>query len=67
MDELKDIVNNKKVGKGYWGGDIQDEINFKKETGISLRCIIEKNNDQNKKCIFTNKVAKYLVYFARAY
>jgi hypothetical protein len=60
-------INNKKIALAYWGGDETDEKKLRQETGISPRCIFKKNEDISIKCFYTNKVAKYLVYFARAY
>lgn len=66
-DELVSTINNKKIALAPWGGDPADEKALKNKTnGITPRCIKCEIND-NRKCFFTNKPAKYLVYFARAY
>ena len=66
LDELVKAINNKKIALAPWGGNAQDEIKLKQETGgITPRCI--KTTIKGKKCFFTNKPAIHLVYFARAY
>ncbi|MBR4486350.1 hypothetical protein IKS57_03190 [bacterium] len=47
---------------------MEDEINFKKETAISTRCIKSAISDkENVKCFYTKNKAKYWIYFAKAY
>ena len=51
-----------------WGGDALDEAKLKQKYNITPRCIeSEIVNNHNINCFFTNKKAKYWVYFARAY
>lgn len=66
LDEFKNAINEAKLIIAPWGGDIDDEKKLKELTGATPRCIKENITD-NVKCFFTNKKAKYLVYFARAY
>ncbi|MDE7433825.1 MAG: hypothetical protein K2M43_01640 [Mycoplasmoidaceae bacterium] len=65
-DELVKAVNNKKICLAPWGGSAEDEKKLKLQSGgITPRCI--KCEVENMKCFYTNKPAKYLVYFGRAY
>ena len=40
---------------------------IKEETKATIRCIVDDVNDDTKKCIYSNKPAKHLVVFAKAY
>jgi len=51
----------------YWDGDPQTEQKIKSETNATIRCIVDDNNLQNQKCIFSSRPAKYKVIFAKAY
>ncbi len=65
-DELVSAVNNKKIALAPWGGTPEDERKLKLQSGgITPRCI--KCSVSDRTCFFTNKPAKYLVYFGRAY
>jgi prolyl-tRNA synthetase len=66
VDEFNRVIKDKKIAKAYWGGDLKDEKQLKDQTGASPRCIASEEVS-GKKCFFTNKPAKYVVYFARAY
>jgi hypothetical protein len=65
LEELIKVVDSKKIAKAPWGGTAEDEKKLKEQTGISPRCIAA--NADNEHCFFTNKPARYIVYFARAY
>lgn len=68
MEELVDIVANKKVGIGYHCGEIDCEQTMKEETGIQTRVIIEEcGENDNHKCIHCGKKAKHKIYFAKQY
>ncbi len=68
IDEVKKAIANKHFALAPWGGDANDEINFKKETTISPRCIKQEILDSEKlTCFYTNKKATHWVYFAKAY
>ena len=66
-EEFIKAISENKLIIAPWGGNPDDEANLKKETGVTTRCIKEEIKDNNTKCFFTGKKAKYLVYFARAY
>jgi prolyl-tRNA synthetase len=66
IDEFNDVIKSKKIAKAYWGGNTDDEKQLKEKTGASPRCIF-KETETGHACFFTNKQAKYIVYFARAY
>lgn len=65
LDEFKKVISENKIALAPWGGNEEDEKRLKTELGISPRCIKEYNIGGT--CFFTNKPAKELVYFARAY
>ncbi|GMO13839.1 MAG: proline--tRNA ligase [Mycoplasmoidaceae bacterium] len=67
IDEFKKVIKDNKICLGYWGGSIEDEHKIKELTGAAPRCVKEDLINCNQKCFFTNKPAKQLVYFARAY
>ena len=51
-----------------WAGEINDEKKINQMFGVTPRCIKKELPSNTKlKCFFTNKKAKYIVYFARAY
>jgi prolyl-tRNA synthetase len=53
--------------KAYWDGSDASELKIKQETKATIRCILEDVNDPDLKCIFSDKPAKHLVVFAKAY
>ena len=67
LEEYKKAIEQGKLILAPWGGDENDEKELKKQTGSTPRCIKEEIKDKEVKCFFTNKKAKYYVYFARAY
>jgi prolyl-tRNA synthetase len=66
IEELKDVINQGKIGLAYFGGDESDEKKIKELTTSTPRCIKEENVE-NQICFFTKKPAINKVYFARAY
>ena len=51
----------------YWDGNPKTEEKIKSETNATIRCILDDQDLQNKKCIFSSQPAKYKVIFAKAY
>lgn len=66
IEELKQIVADKKIAKVYWAGSSEDEKKIKELTGASARCIID-TKAKEAKCILTNKKSTTVVLFGRAY
>jgi len=65
IDELKNVLKNRKIAKAYFAGNIGDEIKIKEETKATPRCIID--NDIEGTCFITNKKTKNMIIIARAY
>ena len=61
------LSSENKFIKAYWGGSDETELKIKEETKATIRCIIDDVDDNTKKCIYSNKPAKHLVVFAKAY
>src|SRR5210317_250805 len=61
------LSSENKFIKAYWDGSDETELKIKEETKATIRCIIDDVDDNTKKCIYSNKPAKYLVVFAKAY
>ena len=61
------LSSDNKFIKAYWDGSDETELKIKDETKATIRCILEDVNDNTKKCIYSNKPAKHLVIFAKAY
>lgn len=61
------LSSENKFIKAYWDGSDQTELKIKEETKATIRCIIDDVDDNTKKCIYSNKPAKHLVVFAKAY
>src|SRR5210317_1326489 len=59
--------SDNKFIKAYWDGSDETELKIKDETKATIRCILEDVDDNTKKCIYSNKPAKHLVIFAKAY
>ena len=53
--------------KAYWDGSAASELKVKEDTKATIRCIIEDVDNKKSKCIVSNKPAKHLVIFAKAY
>ncbi len=51
----------------YWDGNPKTESEIKSETNATIRCILDDQDLQNKKCVFSSQPAKYKVIFAKAY
>ena len=68
FSDFKKAINEKKMVIAPWAGEIADEKKIKQMFGVTPRCIKKELPSNTKlKCFFTNKKAKYIVYFARAY
>lgn len=67
FNDFKKQLAQGKLILAPWGGDISDEKQLKELTGATPRCIISKISNDITKCFFTHKIAKYWVYFGRAY
>jgi prolyl-tRNA synthetase len=61
------LSSENKFIKAYWDGSDETELKIKEETKATIRCIIDDVDDNTKKCIYSNKPAKHLVVFAKAY
>lgn len=61
------LSSDNKFIKAYWDGRDETELKIKEETKATIRCILEDVDDDTKKCIYSNKPAKHLVIFAKAY
>lgn len=66
IEQLKEVLANKKIAKCYWAGSEQDEKTIKELTGATPRCIIDTNAKESN-CFFTNKKTSTIVIFGRAY
>ena len=66
--ELKQVLSDKNVFvEAYWAGSSDDEGTVKEETKATIRCIPFAQDGLEGKCIFTGKLTKTKVIFARAY
>ena len=61
------LSSENKFIKAYWDGSDETELKIKEETKATIRCIIDDVDDNTKKCIYSNRPAKHLVVFAKAY
>ena len=61
------LSSENKFIKAYWDGSDETELKIKEETKATIRCIIDDVDDNTTKCIYSNKPAKHLVVFAKAY
>lgn len=67
-DQFKDIMNTKKgFLKAFWCEDSVCEEKIKEETKASNRCLPIDAKEENGKCIYCGKDAKYRWIFAQAY
>ena len=64
--EFKTNIENGFVICG-WDGTEDTEIKIKEETKATIRCLPFKQDIKNLKCIYSDKDAKYLSVFAKAY
>lgn len=66
--ELENAVNNKKMAKALFCGEIECEDWIKDKTkGATSRCVPFKQEKVSGKCVYCGKKASYWVYFARNY
>lgn len=66
LEQLKEILEEKKWAKAYFSGSIEDEKKIKELTGATPRCIIEHTQEAHP-CFYTKKESHQVVIFARAY
>jgi prolyl-tRNA synthetase len=65
---FKEIVNNKGgFIKCAWDGDSITENAIKKETNATIRCITNEIANNETRCIYSKKPAKFEVIFSKAY
>ncbi len=64
IDELKKILDDKKIARCHWAGSEEDEKQVKQLTGATPRCII---GQEKGKCFLTGKDSTDIVIFGRAY
>jgi prolyl-tRNA synthetase len=67
-DEFKEII----AGEGgfvyaHWDGTTETELKIKDETKATIRCIPIDSPEEEGKCIYTGKLSKQRVLFAKAY
>jgi prolyl-tRNA synthetase len=65
-DFVKEINNNNFV-LAHWSGDSEIEQKIKQETGATIRCIPFDQASELGKCVYSGKVSKKRVLFAKAY
>ncbi len=65
--EFKLIIKEGGFIQCGWDGSKKSESFIKSETKATIRCILNNNYSTDKKCIYSGKIAKYEVIFARAY
>ena len=66
-DGLKRLVKEGNIVKAFWCGNSGCEKKIKEESGITIRLIpLEKENIRGK-CVYCNKDAKEIAYFAKNY
>src|SRR3989338_1836437 len=65
MNELKKAIENKKLVKATWDGEIKSEETIKEKTnGAKIICIIDEKPKSNAKCVSSGKPVKNIVYIA---
>ena len=65
--KFKKLINEGAFIECGWDGDPKTEIQIKKDTNATIRCIPFQQNIKNLNCIYSSKKAKYKVIFAKAY
>ncbi len=65
-DFVKEINNNNFV-LAHWSGDSEVEQKIKQETSATIRCIPFDQAPELGKCVYSGKVSKKRVLFAKAY
>ena len=67
-EEFKKVINNDGgFVFAHWDGTSATEEKIKQETKATIRCIPLGNQEEEGKCIFTEKPSKQRVIFAKAY
>ena len=67
MDDLKQILDDKKFALAYYCGESECADNIKASTGATARCIEKENLEGEHKCFACGKKATMRTYFARSY
>lgn len=67
-DEFKDIIENK-IGfvSAHWDGTGETEQKIKEETKATIRCIPFDSMEEDGVCVYSGKLSKRKVIFAKAY
>ncbi|MBT1704336.1 proline--tRNA ligase [Chryseosolibacter indicus] len=67
-DEMKKLLDEKGgFISAHWDGTMETEAAIKEETKATIRCIPLDAKEEEGKCIYTGKLSKRRVLFARAY
>ena len=66
-DEFKSLIDKGGFIRCGWDGDADTEAAIKVETKATIRCILPNNISNDQRCIYSGKIAKHDVIFARAY
>ncbi|WP_391591580.1 Prolyl-tRNA synthetase [[Mycoplasma] cavipharyngis] len=69
FEQVIKVVQEQKIALAAWFDDVDNENKFyEAKLGFSIRCIQKRiNPSQQQLCIFSQKPANCLVYFARSY
>lgn len=67
IDDLKQILDEKKFTLAYFCGEESCADNIKAKTGATARCIEKENLEHEHKCFACGKNAIMRAYFARSY
>jgi prolyl-tRNA synthetase len=68
LEEFKHTLNvENRFIKAMWCGGVACEDLIKEESGATSRCIPFEQEQLSDKCVCCNKVAKHMVYWAKAY
>ena len=66
--EFKDLLETKPgFILAHWDGTTETELKIKEETKATIRCIPLNSKIEEGKCIYSGKISKQRVIFARAY
>ena len=65
--EFKTILKKGGFIKCGWDGTKNSEAIIKSETKATIRCILDEKPTNKSKCIYSEKLAKYIVIYAKAY
>jgi prolyl-tRNA synthetase len=66
--EFKEIMKTKRgMIKAFWCEDPACEKSIKEETKASTRCKLLDAKEENGKCVYCSRQAKYVWYFGQSY